>query len=258
MADDGQYLFNDDFDYPELNLGNWFPYYLPHWSAQERTKARYEIRDGYLRLLIAADQLPWCPEFDGAVKVSNVQTGHWSGALGSSLGQHRFRQGLVVREALPPRRLFVPRYCQIEMRARAQLNPWNLAALWLIGFEDRPEESGEITMFEAFGHELDGDGARIRRGIKRINDASLVDEIDSAKLPLDLAEWHRYAMKWTPAGIAFLVDGTVVTTTPQSPRYPMQLMLNLYDLPGEHDRTGAITETFDIDYVRAWGVSEGR
>jgi hypothetical protein len=97
MLPEPKLLFADDFDEPFLNLENWFPYYLPHWSSQERTRARYQIQDSYLRLSVDNDQQPWCPEFDGDVKVSNLQTGHWSGPAGSPQGQHRFRSGLVVR-----------------------------------------------------------------------------------------------------------------------------------------------------------------
>jgi hypothetical protein len=245
-------LFNDEFDDALLNLENWFPYYLPHWSSQQRTKARYRIKDSYLRLCVEPDQQPWCPEFDGDVKVSNLQTGHWCGALGSDDGQHRFRAGLVVREEVAERRLFLPKYCRLEMRARARLNPWNLAALWLIGFEDVPEHSGEITVFEVFGHGIDAGGAKVGRGIKRLHDPKLTDEIDDARLPIQVSDWHIFTMHWTPAGITFFVDGQVVTTTSQSPDYPMQLMLNLYDLPGDHDRSQAIEAAFDIDYIRAW------
>jgi hypothetical protein len=245
-------LFADEFEGPSLNLGNWYPYYLPHWSSQERSRASYRIQDSYLRLSIDEGQLPWCPEFDGDVKVSNLQTGQWSGPNGSVEGQHRFRPDLVVRKALPERRLFLPHYCRLEMRARARLNPWNLAALWLIGFEDAPDRSGEITLFEVFGHGVESDGVKIGRGIKKINDPNLVDEIDTGKLPIIVSDWHIYAMDWTAAGIDFLIDGKVVTTTRQSPAYPMQLMLNFYDLPGDYDRTYPINGAFEIDYLRAW------
>ncbi|MDM9647156.1 glycoside hydrolase family 16 protein [Rhizobium sp. S163] len=245
-------LFSDDFDAPELNGENWLPCYLPHWSSWERSQARYKIRDGYLRLVVEDDQQPWCPEFDGGVRVSNLQTGHWSGPVGSRAGQHRFNQDLTVREAIAPRRLFLPHYCRLEMRARASLNPWNLAALWLIGFEDEPHRSGEITLFEVFGGNVEPDAVKIGRGIKKIHDPKLTTELDEASVPIAVGDWHVYAMDWTPEGIDFLVDGTVVTRTRQSPDYPMQLMLNLYDLPGDEDRSQALTATFDIDYVKAW------
>jgi len=51
-----------------------------------------------LELIIDAVTEPWAPDLDGDLRVSHVQTGQFSGPLGSGVGQHRFRPGLVVRE----------------------------------------------------------------------------------------------------------------------------------------------------------------
>ncbi len=247
-------MFEDRFDSAELDRSKWLPAYLPHWTTLEAAKARYTLGSGFLRLLIEDDQPAWLPDLEGELKVSNLQTGHSSGPLGSPHGQHRSREGLVVRTELPETRLFVPTYCQLEMRARVRLNPWNLAGLWLIGFEDRPERSGEITVFEAFGHNVTSTVARIGRGIKAINDTNLTDELDEGALTLAIEDWHDYAMDWSPSGVAFYVDDRLVTRTAQSPDYPMQLMLNLYDLPSEHDRSDAADPWFDIDHIRAFAA----
>lgn len=106
-------LFEDDFDGPVLDTGKWLPFYLPRWSGRESSRASHDVRDGVLRLYVAEDQRPWCPEFDGDARVSNLQTGHFSGELGSRVGQHRFREGLIVREAIPPARLFLPCRCRL-------------------------------------------------------------------------------------------------------------------------------------------------
>lgn len=239
-----------------MDLRKWYPGYLPHWSTPEAAAARYSLTDSILRLFIADDQTPWCPEFDGGVKVSNLQTGHGASRLGSHHGQHRFRDGLVVRTELPELRLFLPKYCRLEMKARAKLNPWNLAALWMIGFEDEPDRSGEITVFEAFGHNVATDKARIGRGIKKIGDPKLTDEVDEGALPINIEDWHLYSIDWSPGGVEFLVDNAVVTRTSQSPNYPLQLMLNFYDLPGEKGRSNKQDGWFDIDFIRAYECSE--
>lgn len=249
-AEDGEHLvFEDHFDTPALDRSKWSPHYLPHWTTVD-SAASYEIRDSVLRLSIAPDQPPWCPEFDGPIRVSNLQTGHWSGPLGSTQGQHRFRPDLHVRRALPTEQLFLHHYGRLDMRARASLKPWNLAALWLIGFEDEPARSGEITLFEVFGNRAQPGACIVNRGIKRINDPTLSDEIDSRPLPLAVEDWHVYGLDWTPSGIRFLVDGQEVTRTHQSPAYPMQLMLNLYDLSG--DTRESEQGWFEIDVIRAW------
>jgi len=51
--------------------------------------------------------------------------------------------------------------------------------------------------------------------------------------------------------VRFLVDDIEVSRTQQSPRYPMQLMLNFYDLAG-NSPAGEEVAWFDIDFVRAY------
>jgi hypothetical protein len=97
--------FEDTFAGPELDRSRWLPHYLAHWSSRERAAARYELGDGGLRLRIDPDQGPWCPEWDGGVRVSSLQTGQFSGPLGSAVGQHRFNPEAVVREEQEPARL---------------------------------------------------------------------------------------------------------------------------------------------------------
>lgn len=245
-------IFGDDFNDAHLDEVKWCPYYLPHWASSE-TRACFQIENSVLRLSIARDQQPWCPEFDGKVRVSGLQTGHFSGPAGSGTGQHKFRDDLKVRRTLPEKRLFVPQYCRLETRVRVQLNPWNLAALWLIGFEDMPEKSGEITVFELFGDRIGSSHCSVSRGIKKINDPLLEDEIDDGVLPIDVEAWHVYAMDWRPSGVEFHVDGESVMSTCQSPSYPMQIMVNLYDLRKDDPLLESGRDAWcDIDYVRAY------
>src|SRR6476660_1824568 len=93
--------FEDTFDGVELDTTRWLPYYLPHWSSRERSAARYVVRGGLLRLRIDEDQPPWCPELDGELRVSSLQTGELAGPFGSAVGQHRFSDAAVVREEQP-------------------------------------------------------------------------------------------------------------------------------------------------------------
>ena len=75
------------------------------------------VGGGRLRLRIDADQPPWCPELDGDVNVSSLQTGLFAGPLGSTIGQRRFSDDAVVREEQANVRLYTPAYGLIEMRA---------------------------------------------------------------------------------------------------------------------------------------------
>ena len=51
----------------------------------------------------------------------------------------------MVREEQEPLRTYTPQYGYFEIRARAVANPLNHVALWMIGYEDAPERSGEIA-----------------------------------------------------------------------------------------------------------------
>jgi Glycosyl hydrolases family 16 len=44
-------------------------------------------------------------------------------------------------------------------------------------------------------------------------------------------EFHTYAAEWTPEFVAFFVDHTLVKLVEQSPGYPMQFTLGIYEFP---------------------------
>lgn len=196
-----------------------------------RTVPNYEVADGKLRLYIAHDQPEWCPDLDPGVRVFSIQTDHYARSVGSPHSQHRFREGLVVKDEVPSEALFLMQRGRLDMRPRARLGPRNLASLWMIGFEDEPERSGEITLMEVFGHNVHEDGMVIGRGIKALNDPELVQEFSETKVPIRLEDWHTYSLQWDGDGVSFLIDGEAYDHVRQSPDYPMQFMLNIYELP---------------------------
>jgi hypothetical protein len=119
----------------------------------------------------------------------------------------------------------------------------------MIGFEDEPERSGEICVVEIFGRDILGpDRARVGMGIHRFGDPALREEWAQEELAIDVREPHVYAADWTPEHVAFSVDGEHVKTVGQSPAYPMQLMLGVYEFPGEE--TVEYPHVFSVDYVR--------
>ncbi len=105
-------------------------------------------------LHIEADQQPWCPDYDGDLRVSSVQTGCFSGSVGSTVGQHKFNPNLVVTEAQPTLKHYTPHYGYFETRLKAVPIPGYMVALWMIGFEERPEQSAEICICEIFGRQV--------------------------------------------------------------------------------------------------------
>jgi len=247
--------FEDRFVGDTLAADRWLPYYLPQWSTRERAAARYALGDGHLRLLIEADQQLWCPELDGAVRVSSLQTGVFAGPVGSTRGQHRFHPGAVVREAQGNVRLYTPQYGLFEIRARATDDPRAMVALWMIGYEDEPQRSAEICVCEIFGRDVGAGEAAVGMGVHPFGDPSIGDEFAAQRLAIDAREFHAYPAEWTPAHVAFFVDGEHVTTVGQSPAYPMQLMLGIYEFPAPaagDDRSGEYPKEFVVDYVRGY------
>ena len=251
--------FEDTFNGETLDEGRWIPYHLPQWSTRARSAARYEIRGGFLRLLIEADQQLWCPELDGEVRVSSLQTGLFAGPVGSSIGQHRFNPAAVVREAQRNVRLYTPRYGLFEMRAKAVDDPLNMVALWMIGYEDEPERSAEICICEIFGRDVRPDQAAVGMGAHPFGDPGIVDEFSRETVPIDGREFHVYAAEWTPEQVTFFIDDQPVKTVHQSPSYPMQLMLGMYEFPrdaGGRPTPTAYPKQFIVDYVRGYRPAE--
>jgi hypothetical protein len=249
--------FDETFEGDTLDASRWLPYYLPHWSSRRRSAARYELSGGELRLLIEDDQQPWCPELDGEVRVSSLQTGEFAGPVGSSIGQHRFNPAAVVREAQPNVRLYTPQYGRIELRAKALDDPRAMVALWMIGYEDEPHRSAEICICEMVGRDVAADHVGVGMGVHPFGDPQIVDDFSRETVELDARDFHVYAAEWTPDGVTFFVDGSRRKRVDQSPAYPMQLMLGIYELPawdGDEQPT-SYPKVFVVDYVRGYRLS---
>jgi hypothetical protein len=234
---------DEAFEGDALDPTRWLPYYLPHWSSRERAAARYELGGGDLRLLIEEDQEPWCPEFDGGVRVSSLQTG-------TRDGQHRFNPAAVVREEQRPARLYSPQYGRIEIRCRATDDPDAMVALWMFGY-DGGERSAEICVCELFGRETGPGHLTVGVGVHPFGDPNIVDDFSKVRVDCEPLASHTYAAEWTTTGVAFFVDGELIKTVDQSPAYPMQLMLGIYEFR-EGGPRGPYPKTFVVDYVRGF------
>lgn len=255
--------FHDEFDAPSLDTTKWLPVHLPQWSSRARSAPNYLLRDSTLSLYIGAGQQPWCPEFDGSNRCSSVQTGVYAGPLGSSIGQHRFRKQLVVREEQAATQTYTPRYGYFELRAKGVSSPTNHVALWMIGYEDAPERSAEIAIMEIMGKSVGAQSSRVGYGVHPWGDPTIADEFYEDTLPIDATGYHIYAAEWTPTHIDFYVDNRKIRTIRQSPAYPLQFMLGIYERPAQRDGADvpeppqAYPKTFTIDYFRAYQPIDG-
>jgi hypothetical protein len=245
--------FVEDFADRALEPGRWLAHYLPHWTTPERSAARYALTDQGLRLRIDAGQPAWRPE-DGQMRVSNLQTGSFSGPLGSSAGQHRHRPDLRVVTPQPTRRLFTPSAGLVEARMRASADPSCMLALWLVGLEvGGPEQSGEICLAELFGSTVGPDRPTVRLGVKAHHDPRLRDDVHDVELDLDTSQGHGYAAAWDAHRERFYVDDMLVHTAEQGLDYPLQLMVDLFEFPvGEERDPAAYPKQALVREVRGW------
>ncbi|GAA0573229.1 glycoside hydrolase family 16 protein [Kribbella sandramycini] len=244
---------DDGFDDATLDLSVWSPYYLPHWSSRAATAATYELGDSCLTLSIPPSQGLWCAgDHTPDLRVSGIQSGNYSGPVGSTVGQQPYRDGLLVREAQPPFWGWTPAGGRVELRARANLSPRSMAALWMIGLEDQPDHCAEICIMEVFGDAVaPGASAAVGMGLHSFRDPSTTEDFEAVRLPIDISEFHTYAVTWSDGLAVFSVDGTEVRRCTGAPTYPLQLMLAVFDFPDRS--TGAdthLTPTFTIDHLR--------
>lgn len=246
----------DDFTGPALDPGRWIDHYFPHWTTPDRSVARYEFGPAGLRLRIDHDQPPWRDE-DGPMRASGVQTGSFAGPVGSAQGQQRHRpDGLVVRSAVPHRRLWAPRSGRVEVTAAASPDPACMLGLWLVGVEDgAPEDSGEILLAELYGNLIGPDRSTVRLGLKAHHDPRLRTEVTDIELPIDATTPHRYGAAWDASGVRLSVDGEPVASYDQRLDYPLQLMIALFEFPDDRRDPADYPKTADV--LRVDGEDDG-
>lgn len=243
-----------------LDESVWTAAYLPAWSSAAEAAATWAVDGEGLRLSLPLEHPLWCPDLhEGALRVSAVQSGNWSGPVGSAQGQQPFRDGLVVREQQEPRWGFTPHYGRVEVECRATIGPRSMFSAWMVGVEDVPERSGEICIVEVFGDTVSVDEAGravagLGSGIHPFRDASLHDEFQVRPTVIDVSDWHRYAVEWSPEGVRFFVDDELANETRQSPGYPMQLILGVFDFP---DRAPADPVAPELVVRRVTGAAIG-
>lgn len=252
MPDPHSAVVIDDFDAATLDTGIWVPAYLPHWSSREAARATWAIADSVLTLSIPLAHPIWCEEdHDPALRVSGIQTGSWSGPVGSTRGQQPFREGLRVREAQPDFAGWTPQRGTIEIRARAETSHRSMFSFWLIGREADPRECAEICIVEVFGHSREGDSFAFGAGVHAFRDPDAVENFTTTRLPVGVDEWHVYSVRWSVASAAFAIDGDVYREVSDPPQYPMQLEVAVFDFPEwSTGDDGDLVPRLDLDWVR--------
>ncbi|SDR80464.1 Glycosyl hydrolases family 16 [Friedmanniella luteola] len=234
-----------------LDEQTWTPAYMPAWSSRAAAAATWSVQADGLHLSLPPEHPRWCPDLHpGALRVSAVQSGNWSGPLGSTRGQQPFADGLVVTEEQPAQWGCTPWYGRVEVECRAVLDPASMFSAWMVGLEDRPERCGEICLVEVFGDTVAGGSVGLGSGLHPFRDPALHEEFSAEPTALDVAGWHRYAVTWTPDGVTFSVDGRTHRTSAQSPAYPMELVLAVFDFPDRRTAPATLVTELDVRQVQ--------
>jgi len=243
--------FVENFAGSSLDAGRWDDHYLPHWTTPDRSAARYDLLGGGLRLRIDADQLDWRPE-DAPLRVSHLQTALFSGPAGWTRGTHRHRpDGLEVRTETPLRLLWAPRSGQVDVTVTAGLDRGCMLAVWLVGTEHLAEDdSGEVCVFEIDADAVSASATRARVGIKAHHDPRLTDDMTEVVVPVGAGQAHTWSARWDAAGVVVSCAGEAVFTSPQVLDYPMQLMVDLWEI-GPRDRADAYPKVALVHSIRA-------
>ncbi|MGD8194953.1 glycoside hydrolase family 16 protein [Herbiconiux sp. P18] len=248
---------DDAFVGPRLDSSVWVDHYLPQWTTPDRSRARTSfLSGGGLSLQIEADQPDWRPE-DAPLRVSNLQTAVFSGPIGSTRGTHRHRpDGLVVRTpAAEPGVLWAPSSGYVEVTVSASTTPGTMTAVWLVGVElDSPDDSGEICVAEIDGSAIGAASSgragsvRVRAGVKAHHDPRLITDMAEVDVAVRADRPHTWAVRWDADGVLIGCEGRLVRRIPQRLDYPLQLMLDLFEVaPAAPARTV-------LHHVRAWSL----
>lgn len=249
-------MFRDDFDGPDLDRSVWLPHYLPAWSSRAATLASQRVEGGQLVLDIPADHPVWCPDdHRPPLRVSGIQSGSWSGPVGSTRGQQGFADGLTVKEEQPRFEGWLPSSGHVEIRCAMDLSHRSMAALWMSGFEDDEDQlrCGELCVVEVFGNALRPGSAEVGVGIKAFRDPALTQDFAAPRVDIDVSEPHTYAVDWDDEIAVFTVDGDELRRCPGPPTYPLQLMVAVFDFPewstgGDHHLVPRLV----VDHVAGW------
>ncbi|WP_062517415.1 hypothetical protein [Demequina gelatinilytica] len=150
------------------------------------------------------------------------------------------------------RRLWAPpRAGAVEVVASANADPTCMLGIWLVGHESTgPEDSGEICIAEVFGDRVSPSSSTVRMGIKAHHDPRLITDLRDVEAAVDATEPHTYGAAWDAEGTEITLDGATVYRTDQVLGYPLQLMLDLWELPHGRREAAAYPKVATLHEVR--------
>jgi len=218
--------FQDDFDGTSLDLQKWNP--NDPWGRERNKELQayvtnaFEVKNGILRIK--------------AEKGDAVYAGK----------QRAYTSGMMTTY-----RKFAQQYGRFEIRCRVPKGKGLWPAFWLL-----PDPLGwppEIDVLETLGHE-----PTKAYFTHHFRDEQRQRKSDGGSWtgPDFTAEFHEFAVEWSPDHIVWFVDGTERFKSEKSiPNARMYMLVNLAvggGWPGSPDETTQFPSALEVDYVRAY------
>ena len=107
-------------------------------------------------------------------------------------------------------------------------------------------------MFEIKGWKVRKNKAVIGYGIHQFGDPKLKEAFFEELFPIDVMDYHVYAVEWMPGETNFYIDGKKIKKINQAPDYPMQLMLGIYEVPKVEIDNSDYPKEFVVDWVKGY------
>jgi beta-glucanase (GH16 family) len=218
--------FDDEFNGNSLDTQKWSP--NDPWGKERNHELQayvndaFEIKDGILR--VKADR--------GQALYGGKQRAFTSGMMNT--------HGKFSQE-----------YGRFEIRCRVPNGRGMWPAFWLL--PDKPGWPPEIDVLEILGHEP---GKVYMTHHFRDEQKKHASHGGSWKGPDFSAQFHKFAVEWSPLSIVWFVDGVERFRSEKSiPDGKMFLLVNLAvggDWPGAPDEKTRFPGTFEVDYVRVY------
>lgn len=147
-------------------------------------------------------------------------------------------------------------YGRVEARAKMPAGKGMWSAFWLLNgyYKEDQLEDPEIDIIEAIGDQVTTANHAYHYNTP---DGRYVSQEFRSPMPDFSADFHTYAVDWSPGRIIWFVDGVethrLEGDTVSSEQ--MYLLANLAiggDFPGSPDASTVFPATFEIDYIRVW------
>lgn len=216
--------FHDEFDGVKLDSKKWIDSYPDNARTHSNNEQQYyaedgwEVKGGHIRFKAEKRRKGGMPYTSGMI---------------SSYGK------------------FAQAFGWFEIRAKFPKGKGMWPAFWLL-----PESKAwppEIDVLEILGHEPD----KVYM-TNHYNNAKNEHEYkgDSFKGPDFSADYHTFAVEWSPQAIVWYVDGKERYRTAENiPSVPMYVLANLAvggDWPGMPDAKTVFPAYMDVDYIRVY------